>query len=140
EALESARRVGVVHGDLRPDDMRLTPAGEPVLADFGVVTLVRPNAAPVTDPADLAHVAPQLLDGTPATAASDVYSLASALYTLFTGLPAFGGPGRGRRGRGGGGVAGRDGRWREERQAAHDGHRRRGRGDRARGVLPDTGQ
>jgi hypothetical protein len=92
-ALESAHRVGVVHGDLRPDDMRLTPTGEPVLADFGVVTLVRPNAASVTDPADLAHVAPELLDGTPASAASDVYSLGSALFALFTGLPAFVRPG-----------------------------------------------
>lgn len=92
-ALESAHRAGVVHGDLRPDDMMLTPQGEPLLADFGVVTLVRPNAADVTDPADLAHVAPELLDGDPASPGSDLYSLTSALYTLFAGIPAYVRPG-----------------------------------------------
>jgi hypothetical protein len=92
-ALESAHRAGVVHGDLRPDDMMISPQGEPLLADFGVVTLVRPNAADVTDPADLAHVAPELLDGEPASPSSDLYSLTSALYTLFAGLPAYVRPG-----------------------------------------------
>ena len=92
-ALESAHRAGVVHGDLRPDDMMVSSQGEPLLADFGVVTLVRPNAADVTDPADLAHVAPELLDGEPASAGSDLYSLASALFTLFAGLPAYVRPG-----------------------------------------------
>lgn len=92
-ALESAHRAGVVHGDLRPDDMMLSPQGEPLLADFGVVTLVRPNATDVTDPADLAHVAPELLDGLPASPSSDLYSLTSALYTLFAGLPAYVRPG-----------------------------------------------
>ena len=88
-ALESAHRAGVVHGDLRPDDMMLTQDGEPLLADFGLVTLVRPNASGVTDPQELAHVAPELLDGEAATPASDIYALASALYTLLSGEPAF---------------------------------------------------
>jgi hypothetical protein len=92
-ALESAHRAGVVHGDLRPDDMMVSTHGEPLVADFGVVTLVRPNAADVTDPADLAHVAPELLDAEPATAVSDLYSLTSALYTLFAGVPAYVRPG-----------------------------------------------
>jgi serine/threonine protein kinase len=92
-ALESAHRAGVVHGDLRPDDMMLSPQGEPLIADFGVVTVVRPNATDVTDPAELAHVAPELLEGLPATPSSDLYSLASALYTLFAGLPAYVRPG-----------------------------------------------
>ncbi len=88
-ALESAHRAGVVHGDLRPDDVMLTQDGEPLLADFGLVTLVRPNASGVTDPQELAHVAPELLDGEQATPASDIYALASALYTLLSGEPAF---------------------------------------------------
>jgi hypothetical protein len=88
-ALESAHRAGVVHGDLRPDDMMLTDDGEPLLADFGLVTLVRPNASGVTDPKDLAHVAPELLDGEPVSPASDIYALASALYTLLSGQPAY---------------------------------------------------
>ena len=88
-ALESAHRAGVVHGDLRPEDMMLSAQGEPMVADFGLVTLVRPNAANVTNPADLAHVAPELLDGQPASAESDVYALCSALFTLFNGAPAY---------------------------------------------------
>lgn len=92
-ALESAHRADVVHGDLRPDDMMLSSAGEPLVADFGVVTLVRPNAADVSDPAELAHVAPELLDGQPATFESDLYALCSALFTLFNGSPAYVRPG-----------------------------------------------
>ena len=92
-ALESAHRADVVHGDLRPADMMVSPQGEPLLADFGVVTLVRHDATDVADPVELAHVAPELLDGTPATPESDVYALASALYTLFAGLPAYVRPG-----------------------------------------------
>lgn len=88
-ALESAHRAGVVHGAVRPDDMAVTPQGELLLADFGVATVARHNAADVTDPADLAHVAPELLEGQPATASSDLYSLTSALFTLFTGLTAY---------------------------------------------------
>jgi serine/threonine protein kinase len=88
-ALESAHRAGVVHGDLRPDDMMLTPEGEPLLADFGLVTLVRPNASGVTDPQELAHVPPEVLDGQAATPATDIYALASALYTLLAGEPAY---------------------------------------------------
>src|SRR5205823_44112 len=92
-ALESAHRAGVVHGDLRPDDMMLSPQGEPLVADFGVVTLVRPNATDVTDPAELAHVAPELLDGQAASPDSDLYALCSALFTLFAGAPAYVRPG-----------------------------------------------
>jgi hypothetical protein len=88
-ALESAHRAGVIHGDLRPDDMMLTPDGEPLLADFGLVTLVRPSTSEVSDPQELAHVAPELLDGQPPTPASDIYALASALYTLLAGEPAY---------------------------------------------------
>jgi len=88
-ALESAHRAGVVHGDLRPDDMLLTADGEPLLSDFGLVTLIRSSAAGVTDPPELAHVAPELLDGQPASPASDVYALASTLYTLLAGEPAY---------------------------------------------------
>jgi hypothetical protein len=73
--------------------MMVSAQGEPLLADFGVVTLVRPNAGDVTDPAELAHVAPELLDGNPASAGSDLYSLASALFTLFAGVPAYVRPG-----------------------------------------------
>src|SRR5882757_6199871 len=87
-----AHRAGVVHGDLRPDDMRISASGEPLLDAFGVAALVGPNRRDVTDPADLAHVAPELLEGEPASVASDLYSLASSLFALFAGLPAYVGP------------------------------------------------
>src|SRR4051794_16616569 len=92
-ALESAHRSGVVHGDLRPDDMLVDAAGEPLISDFGVVSLVGPTVANADDPARLAHAAPELLDGQPASPSTDIYALASALYTLFAGQPAFLHPG-----------------------------------------------
>jgi serine/threonine protein kinase len=92
-ALESAHRSGVVHGDLRPDDMLVDAAGEPLISDFGVVSLVGPTVANADDPARLAHAAPELLDGQPPSPSTDIYALASALYTLFAGQPAFLRPG-----------------------------------------------
>ncbi|MEY2462102.1 MAG: hypothetical protein QOH64_240 [Acidimicrobiaceae bacterium] len=92
-ALESAHRSGVVHGDLRPDDMLVDTAGEPLIADFGVVSLVGPTVANADSPGRLAHAAPELLDGQSPTPSTDIYALASALYTLFAGQPAFVHPG-----------------------------------------------
>lgn len=88
-ALESAHRGGVVHGDLRADNIVLTDTGEPLVGDLGLVTLTGVAATQTTDPRRLAHVAPEILDGRLPTPASDQYSLAATLYHLLAGEAAF---------------------------------------------------
>lgn len=92
-ALESAHRGGVVHGDLRSDNIVLTDAGEPLVGDLGLVTLTGVAVTQTNDPRRLAHASPEVLDGQAPTPASDQYSLAATLYHLLAGEAAFVRPG-----------------------------------------------
>ncbi len=88
-ALESAHRVGVVHGDLRPEDVLLLIIGEPLLADFGVVGTTGATVEQAGDPKRMAHAAPEQLDGVAPSTSTDIYGLSSVLYTLLAGEAAF---------------------------------------------------
>jgi serine/threonine protein kinase len=89
-ALAAAHAAGVLHRDVKPENILLSRYGEPALADFGVARLDVYTATPTSTHALTPyHAAPEVLDGRPATAASDVYSLGSTLYQLLAGRPAF---------------------------------------------------
>lgn len=90
-ALESAHRAGVLHRDVKPENILISRYGDPKLADFGLARPVRRDAPPPsTVTATVLHAAPEVLRGQPATVASDVYSLASTLYWWLRGGTAFG--------------------------------------------------
>ncbi|WP_214407763.1 serine/threonine-protein kinase [Pseudonocardia lacus] len=89
-ALETAHRSGVLHRDIKPDNVMFSRFGEPVLADFGIARMsgaLQTQSGVVT--ATLSHAPPEVLDGHPPTARSDLYSLASTLYTLLAGSAPF---------------------------------------------------
>ena len=88
-ALETVHRAGVLHCDVRPDNVLLTEVDEPVLAGFDEA--VRRTAVETRAPMHVttAHTAPELLEGKEPTEASDVYGLGSTLYELVAGRAAF---------------------------------------------------
>jgi hypothetical protein len=90
DALAAAHANGVVHRDIKPGNVMLTPTGVKIL-DFGI-------SATAGEPDDdesgstfgtPAYVAPERLDGMPAEPATDVYGLGVLLFEMVTGDPPY---------------------------------------------------
>jgi serine/threonine protein kinase len=89
-ALATAHAAGVLHRDIKPENVLLSAYNEPQLADFGVAKLregTRTTEGAFTG--SVAHAAPEVLSGLPATEASDVWSLASTVATVMAGTTPF---------------------------------------------------
>lgn len=92
EAVQSAHRAGVLHLDLKPDNVLLTPGGEPRLIDFGIAVLQRAcsgSTAAGWVTGTPAYMAPEQQTGDPQrlTERSDVYGLGGILHCLLYGRP-----------------------------------------------------
>ena len=86
DGLAAAHRLGIVHRDLKPDNILLTHHGVPKIADFGLAKRVASEGETGYHLVGTPHfMAPELFDGCPATAASDVYALGATYYLLLTG-------------------------------------------------------
>lgn len=90
EALDHAHARGVVHRDVKPQNVLVAEDGEgprAKLMDFGVASIA--DAATLTAPGDvvgtLAYMAPEQAEGRPAGPEADVYSLALTLYECWSG-------------------------------------------------------
>jgi predicted Ser/Thr protein kinase len=83
DALAELHRTGIVHRDIKPDNIILCAGRGAVLVDFGVASSARVSSsvtATLTDPGrvlgEATYQAPEVLAGGPATRATDVFSLA----------------------------------------------------------------
>lgn len=91
-ALAALHARGLVHGDLRLSNVRLTPGGHAVLVDGGVLPATHPELT-IHDKLALESydgIAPELIGtGTASNASSEIYSLGCLLYQLLTGRPPY---------------------------------------------------
>ncbi len=90
EALDYAHAQGVVHRDIKPGNILVTPEGHAKIADFGIAKL---NLTHFTLPGRVlgtpAYMAPEQLSGTGVDGRSDLFSLGVILYVMVTGSSPF---------------------------------------------------
>ena len=100
QALHAAHEAGVIHRDVKPRNIMVTPAGEPVLLDFGLAGITTGDRPDFTRTGEIfgtpAYMSPEQVEARRQRLdrRTDIYSLGATLYECITLAPPFDAPTR----------------------------------------------
>ena len=90
----AAHQKGLVHRDIKPGNIMITPDGKVKVTDFGIVSLQN-EESDITKTGSVlgtaSYISPEQAQGKPVSIESDLYSLGTVLYELITGKAPFSG-------------------------------------------------
>lgn len=85
EGLAAAHRSGLIHRDVKPENVLIADDGRIKVGDFGLARAISANTSTGALIGTVAYLAPELVLGQPADARSDIYSAGIMLYEMLTG-------------------------------------------------------
>jgi len=92
--LHAAHQKGLVHRDIKPGNIMITPDGKVKVTDFGIVSLQN-EESDITKTGSIlgtaSYISPEQAQGKSVSIESDLYSLGTVLYELITGKAPFSG-------------------------------------------------
>lgn len=90
-ALSSAHRAGIIHGDVKPSNIRVTEEEKVKLVDFGVARFASQVNGSDRVLGTPAYLSPEQIEGRKQDGRSDLFSLGIVLYEMITGIRPFAG-------------------------------------------------
>lgn len=92
EGLEHAHLMGIVHCDIKPHNILITPSGRVKVTDFGIARAINTGATLLFTNSVMGsahYISPEQASGKPVNVSTDIYSLGVVLYEMLTGRVPF---------------------------------------------------